>query len=222
MKKIQSNYVKILTWFRKFRRKVYVRRWKRRLKNKDFTLVSNNCNGGVILKELGVKFNSQFINLNIEAKDYVEYLSHFDYYNSLDLKFEDNASAKFPIGKLEDLTIEFVHYKSEEEARKKWDERKNRINKNNIFVIFTEQESCNKQILEKFDALSFENKIVFTHKEYSDIKSSIYLEEYKNNPKGVHMFLAFKSLYSKKRFYDVFNWVGWFNGEKDLSKLKKL
>ncbi len=43
----------------------------------------------------------------------------------------------------------------------------------------------------------------------------------KKNLKGVFMFLAFKLLYSKKRFVDIFDWVSWFNGEKDLSKLKK-
>ena len=40
-----------------------------------------------------------------------------------------------------------------------------------------------------------------------------------NNPKGVNMFLEFKSSFSKKRNYGVFDFISWFNGESDLKLL---
>lgn len=105
----------------------------------------------------------------------------------------------------------------------KWEERKKRINKDNLFVIFTEQhlpeEDCTQELLQRFDALPFKNKIVFTCKKRDDIKSSVYIKEFKNDPKGVTMFLSFKHRFSYKRKFDVFDFVSWFNGETDIKKL---
>ena len=203
------------------RRKSYIKKERLRLKNKKITLISNNCNGGVLLHELGLKFNSPFVNLNIPAKDYIKYLSRFEYYNSLTLSFDESLDKKYPVGKLDDVTIEFIHYKSKEEALTKWEERKKRMNEENLFIIFTEQADCNVEILEAFDRLPFQNKVVFTYREYKHLKSALYLKEFKDNPLGVHMFLGFKNHFSSKRRYDVFDFVSWFNGETDLKKLVK-
>ena len=189
------------------------------LKNNNFSCIANNCNGGVLVHELGIRFNSQFVNLFLNSHDYIKYLKSFDYYNGCQLTFLENIETPYPVAKLDDLTIHFVHYQNNEEALLKWEERKSRIDKNNLFIIFTEQEDCTKRHLEEFDSLPFENKVVFTYKKYSDLGSSVYVKEYKKNPKGVHMFFEYKNRISGKRHYDVFDFVSWFNGEKDLTKL---
>ena len=203
------------------RRKSIAKKQAKRLQNRDFTLISNNCNGGVLLKELGVRFNSQFVNLSISAKDYVEYLQDFDHYNNMELSFLEDTSVPYPIGVLGNLRINFVHFKSREEAKLKWDERKKRINKENMFIIFTDQEECTEEQIRMFDKLPYGNKIVFTRKEYNDIKSAVFVKKYSDNPKGVYMFLGFKNIFSSQRNYDVFDFVSWFNGERNLSKLMK-
>ena len=43
------------------------------LKNKDFTIISHNCVGGVIYHDLGLKFNTPTINLFFMAKDFIKY-----------------------------------------------------------------------------------------------------------------------------------------------------
>lgn len=204
-----------------WRRKKVLRKQINQLHNKDFTLIANNCNGGVLSHELGIRFNSQFVNLYINTDDYVKYLKNFDYYNSLPLSFVVDDTKTYPIGKLDDITIDFVHYKSEQEATSKWEERKARINKNNMFVIFTEQDDCTEEHLRDFDNLPFENKVVFTYKKHDDIKSAVFVKKYANNPDGVQMFLDFENHFSVKRNYDVFDFVSWFNGEKNLKKLMR-
>lgn len=220
------NYIKgkfffILNIIQIKRREKYLKKERERLENKSFTLIANNCNGCVLSHELGVRFNSQFVNLSINAADYITYLKKFDYYNSLDLVFIQDETKGYPVAKLESITINFIHYKSEEEARLKWEERKSRIDKENIYIIFTEQDGCTQYELEEFDKLPFKNKVVFTQRQYSDIESAIHVKKYENNPLGVHMFLDFKNRFSAQRNYDVFDFVSWFNGETDLNKLKK-
>ena len=41
-----------------------------RLKNTDVTLIASNCNGCCILHDLGLKFNSPFVNLWVEPSDF--------------------------------------------------------------------------------------------------------------------------------------------------------
>lgn len=98
-----------------------------RIKNKNISVISRNCNGSLILHDLGVKFNSPFVNLWIKPKDYIKLLKDFDRYMAIDLSeiFEDGIS--YPIGKLDDISICFQHYESFEQAKEKWDERKELI-----------------------------------------------------------------------------------------------
>ena len=209
----------LLDKFRLLCRKPILAKQIKRLQNKDLTLISNNCNGCVLLHELGLRFNSQFVDLSIDADDYIKYLKNFDLYNGIELSFLEDETVRYPVGMIGDIRINFVHYKSFDHAKQKWDERKKRINKDNLFVIFTEQEDCMEACIKEFDKLEYENKVVFTCHEYSDVKSSIFVKKYFGNPKGVYMFLDFENKISPKRNYDVFDFVAWFNGEKDLSKL---
>ena len=215
----RQKIINILDKIQKKRRKKYFKKTKDRLQNWNFTLISNNCTGGVLVHELGIRFNSQFVNLSLSAPDYIKYLENFDKYNEMPLKFvEPDAKKGYPIGKLDDLTILFVHYKTNEEAQTKWEERKQRINKDNLFVIFTCQDGYNEEIMERFDRLTFPNKVMFTNKPYPQFKSAFFCKEYENQP-DVYMFLDFKNHFTMKRRYDVFDFISWFNGETDLKKL---
>ena len=84
---------------------------------------------------------SPTIGLYFYAEDYVKFCSKLEYYLEQELKFidasesshtEDVKKKKCPIGKLDDIEIVFLHYKSEEEAFQKWERRKERINMKNI------------------------------------------------------------------------------------------
>lgn len=221
MKKIflyaKQKIFNVLDKIQRKRRKAYIKKRASLLKEKDFSLLSNNCNGGVVLKELEVKFNSPFINLNINPADYVKYLKNIDYYNNLPIKVE--MGDKYPIGYLGDLTIEFIHYDTCEQAEQKWTERTKRINKGNLFIMLTEQEDCTEELVREFGNLPYKNKVVFTYKKYDDVDCAMYLEQFKDNPKGVYMFLGFKNRFSKERKLDCFDFISWFNGQTDLRKL---
>lgn len=185
-----------------------------KLENIDFSLVSSNCNGGVMCHDLGVQFRSQFVNLWMFCNDFIRYLSDLDYYNSIDdIAFipREASGCNYPVGLIDGMRIFFVHYNSDEEALIKWNERKKRIDKKNLFVMMSEQNGCTKEDLRAFDELPYSNKVVFTKQPYTDIRSAVYVPGFEEQRDVVTM-LAYKNIFSAKRYYDDFPYVDWFNG----------
>ncbi len=84
---IKHKFYKICDNIQTFRRKKYMQGLRARLSNYNLSLISNNCNGCIVLHDLGLQFNSQFVNLYLDADDYIRYLENLDYYNSLSPKF---------------------------------------------------------------------------------------------------------------------------------------
>ncbi|EIJ69727.1 DUF1919 domain-containing protein [Pasteurella bettyae] len=181
------------------------------LTNHDMTVISSNCNGAFILHDLGEKFNSPFVNLYLEPADFIKYLQNIDHYMQAKLNFV--ASDKhYPVGKLEDLTIHFMHYHSEDEASRKWIERTKRMNLDNLFILMTDRDGCTYEHLQAFDALPFPNKIIFTHKKYPEFASSLYIPGFEHQSQVGDLFEF--SGWNGKKFYDQLNYVNWFNTGK--------
>ena len=56
-----------------------------------------------------------------------------------------------------------MHYHSEEEAREKWNRRKERINRDKLLFKLSEREGCSREDVERFVALPLKNKICFSY-----------------------------------------------------------
>ena len=195
-----------------------VRSWinkrnRERLNNHDFSLIASNCNGGFILHDLGMRFNSPFVNLWMKPKDYIKMLGDLTMYMSEELTFVKEDGINYPVGLLRDVRIYFQHYDSEEEAKQKWNVRKARLNYDNLFILFTDQEGCTPSDLKQFDKLPFEKKVVFTKKSYPEIKSSFYIKGFENQPSvGPCYEYEPKRIFSiGKKYYDQFDYVSWIN-----------
>lgn len=193
----------------------YLRRFlneqnKSRLINKDFSLICNNCNGAFICHDLGLRYNSPFVNLWIKPDDYIKMLYNLHYYLELELKFIDEDNVDYPIGMLGDIKIYFQHYSSCEEANEKWKLRIKRMNYNNLFILFVERDGCSFDNLLQFDNLSFPNKVAFTHVKYDNISSSFHIPGYESLGYVGNCY-EFKFKLSGKKYYDYFDYVTWFN-----------
>lgn len=185
---------------------------RKNLKNKDFTIISDNCWGGFIYQYLGLPFNTPFIGLFIFAPDYIKLLNNLKYYLDLNLEFIKESKFKetlikygtegtYPIGILGDVEIHFLHYKTEEEARSKWNTRRTRINWDNLFIKFSDANLCTRDHIEAFDKLPYKNKIMFTNKNYN-LDSNIFLKEYENKNNV------------KEEWKSKFDYVSWLNKGK--------
>ena len=181
-----------------------------RLKNKEFSLFSSNCNGGCICHDLGLRFRSPFVNLYLSAEDYLRFLLAPEEYLREELVFLEDAGVSYPVARLKDLTLHFMHYETPEEARRSWERRKQRVNWDNLFVLMTDKDGCNDEILRAFDALPYRNKVIFTHVPRPDIPSAVYIPGFEGNGE-VGNCDEFVSEGSGRKYYDYFDYVKWFN-----------
>lgn len=179
--KLRRIYIKITA---KYRNKL--------LNDTSFTIISNNCWGGFVYKSYNIQYNSPTIGLFFMADDYVKFTSNLKNYISKDLNFieatkskyynelkEDKRFGNYPIGKLGDIEIMFLHYKDENEAYEKWTRRCERINWNKILVKFNDQNGCTEENLKVFNDISHK-KVIFVSKVHEDIKSAVYIKSAKN------------------------------------------
>lgn len=161
------------------------------LKNSSFTIISNNCWGGHVYRFFDLPYYSPTIGLYFFTEEYIRFISNLNYYLSLDLSFISFQESKYreylvsrketevPIGILGDVEIVFLHYKTPEEAKEKWNRRKERINWNHMIIKMSEMNLCSNEHLSIFDQLPYKNKILFTTHD-SSYSSAIVFKEYKN------------------------------------------
>ena len=172
----------------------YKKKWKKRrfearrerdrkkIKNRDFTIISNNCWGGHAYRYFDREYSSPTVGLYFRAADYVKFVYNLRYYMSLDLKFiplegsgheatiRKSGKGCVPIGVLDDIHIIFLHYKSEEEAYEKWNRRRERMNFDNIIIKFSNLGPASEEVLKKFSELPFKNKFLIINRKKTDAK----------------------------------------------------
>ena len=157
----------------------YIRRvirfyYRNKLINTDFSLITNNCIGGIIYHDMHLQFLSPTINLYFDNEEFIRFCTYLDEYLSLAVEKCISIQKPFPVGVLHgshgDVHIYFMHYDSFEQAVAKWDERKERINYDNLYIIM-EAQKCSSAILAKFNDIPYANKVVLTD-EIQDVANS--------------------------------------------------
>lgn len=190
-------------------RRLYVRCKRRKLKNTSPTIIASNCNGGYILHDMGLRFNTPTINLYIITPDFLKFVSNLDFYLEQELK-ELKTDLSYPVGELDDIKVFFMHYNSFDEAKKKWEERAKRVDQNNLYIMMTDKDDCNYDHMIEFDNLPYENKVIFTHLPQPDIKSAVYIKGFENEEE-VGVLSEWKPGFWKRRYIDDFDYVSFLN-----------
>lgn len=210
-KTIKKKYRKCLRYFLN-------KKNRQRLENKNFTIISSNCIGGVIYNELGLKFQSPTINIYFKASDFVKFCKNLKYYLSLDLKPIIQDQLSYPVMKLGDITLYCVHYKSFEEVIESWDRRKKRVDFDNIFFIMIERDNCTYEDIVEFDNLPYKNKVIFVHKDMPKISSAYHIngtEVTNDKNHKVKGLMEYEGKFTGKRYIDEFDYVDFFNHNKE-------
>lgn len=164
--------------------KIYFFLNRRKLKNKSFTIISDNCWAWYVYQNLKIQYQTPFIGLFLFPECYEKLLGNFEIVIQKDIFFIPPKTSKYasvtketyPIGVIGwDIEIHFLHYNSEEEALLKWSRRKKRINMNNlIFKVSCRNPLQNLSLLNCFQKLHPKNKIVFVGEPFPD---AIYCPE---------------------------------------------
>lgn len=190
-----------------FIKKMIARR-ARKLNNVGFTLLCNNCIGGLILHDLKHEFNTPTINLYFNAPDYIAFLERLDYYLSREIVFSysskyENALMTYPVGKIEDVEIHFAHYDNIEEAKRKWEIRAKRMNYDNIFIIGSDRGFFTPDLLHRFLKLPYKNKIFFSARKHP-ADEVIFFSEYVNQEEVADL-IAHDHAWNY--YFDIVKWI---------------
>lgn len=200
--------------FKKIYEFFYFKKLRKRLINKDFSIFSPNCYAGLIYHRLGVPFASPTINMYFPVKkQYLKFVSDIKNYINKDLVFIKDETYDCPVAMLGDVKIVFNHYKSNDEAADCWNRRKNRINYDNVFIIFDDISDAEYSDLLEFQKIKCRGKVIFTAKHYPDIPCSIQIKKYEST-KMLKPYLLDRSIWTGKNVADrYFDFVNWLNSD---------
>ena len=208
MSLFRSLFVFVKRKSRVYSKKRIISLEKELLKNKKFVIISDNCWGGAVYQWYERPYNTPFVGMAIHGECYIKLLSNFNYYMSQKLVFKPHTETKHktisdknyhPMGLLDDVEIHFTHFKTEEEAKLKWERRTERMlmekDLNNYYFKLCDTKGADQSMFEKFYELPFKNKISFIQKDkkFSNIESQIGIFERhrinkSNVPNGVKLF----------------------------------
>ena len=152
----------------------------------NFTILSNNCWGAHVYRYFGVPYNSPTVGLYIWPDSYLKFLKNLDYYLAQELRFInykesphkdvliERGETEKPIGMLDDVEIVFLHYKSPEEAKEKWNRRAARMDKEHLLVKCSMQNGMTEEQVREFDHLEYKHKMVFVPRPMPEVKSAVW------------------------------------------------
>lgn len=198
--------------------KIYCVVARTRLKNHNFTIISNDCWGGGVYEDLQLQYKTPIVGLFFYAPCYIDFLENFNHLIHLQLLFIDESKYKeandyrfennhyYPIAKLKEVEVHFLHYKSVQEALSNWNRRKARINYNNLFFKFSDSSLCTHELIERFDKLpvSENNKVMFAAKKMNTVKSVVFLRQYKRK---ISIGDIYNNRWAYRKNFDVVKWL---------------
>lgn len=197
---------------REYRRRKIRKTLREEVVNRDVSIFCNNCVGGVIAHDLGLRFNSLTVNLFVSPQDFVKLALKPDHYLGLKQIMLMDSIAKYPIGTLDDITLHFVHYESFEAARNAWLRRVERINLDNSCWILVDRDGLDYSTARAFDEGVIYPHVILTGRScFKGIKSVVYRKEWYSSTEDTLDLCAFKSCASGIRHIDGFDYVGLIN-----------
>ena len=208
-------------------RNIVIKKKRNQLQNKDFTILCNNCNAGILLHDLKLRFDTPTINMFFHGTDFFDFIEHIDYYININLTEKNptyHGELNYPIGilkgevKYKDLELHFLHYRSFEEAYEKWETRKKRIHWDNLFLMWTffgsMSEQGNEIFYKRVQNLPIKNKVIFVNHPVDKYTypNFFYIKGFENQ-EGLGVLSQFMNL-KGEYFLDQFNYVDWLNKNK--------
>lgn len=192
----------------------YNKKKQKRLKNMNPSIITNNCSGGIICHDLGLKFNSPTVNLFMSLDDFIKFVNNLEYYAKCKPVQVYRKDVDYPVGILErgeeSITLYFMHYHTFDEAKNKWIERGNRIDYENVNIILEAGNGLTQELYDAFKALPYKNKVIIAQPGIIEGDDIIPMDIYNKNFCDGKIFL-YQNKYSPKRYLDKFDYVSFLN-----------
>ena len=137
----------------------------------------------------------------------MKFVLNLKYYIGLNIEFVQ-TDCNYPVGKLDDITLSFLHYKSEQEAEAAWEKRKVRINYDDLFIILYEKNGLTDDDFNQLFNVQCKNLIVLSDNE--NPKYSFIKKIQKNNSGKDNKYFD-KDKYGIMTFERQWDFVEWLN-----------
>lgn len=214
----------------KWRSKVAVPLSRSRLRDEllvtDFTIISNNCWGGMVYESYGLKKMSPTVGMFIMPADFVCLCSDLLGYLAQPLEFIEPEESKwintlhtndnwgtYLVGRVGDVELHMLHYHDEKTARHKWESRVDRVNYDRIIYKLNDQNGATEDDLLSFDALPLAHKVVFSAQAHPKVSSCIKLR----CPRSHEYIRASYEPFGHNRAFDVTRYINESFGGVDES-----
>lgn len=178
------------------------RKAKKAFTNYDVTIISQNCIGGVVSHDMNMPFRSPTVNLFFPADDFVRFVGRLDYYLNMELVL--SWGEEYPVGKLGDVELHFVHYATCHEAKAAWERRKNRVNLDNVVVFCTDRDGFDDGVFEKWKEIPYPKMLLTACEKYAGDKDSIFFPQYKKSG-YVPDLIPKREFYTENRLVSIIN-----------------
>ncbi len=169
---------KAVDWIQRRDKARYLVDHKTKLHATDFSIISNNCWGGIVYHDLGIAYQTPFVNMYMHADCFLAMLQDLPSYLKSPITFSHqskyfNSPTNYPVGLLKDVEIHFIHYQNLEQAKKKWLERVQRVNYEKLLIVLSERDGCTTRHVQLFDLLPYKNKVCFVKEDYKLSKTKV-------------------------------------------------
>lgn len=189
---------------------------RKRFKGSEYSIISVNCIGGGISHDFGWKFLSPTINLFMLPEHFLLFCENLDECIKTPIRFKCTgfSGKEYPIGELEfskgTIDIHFLHYNSFEQAQQKWCERCKRVDKDRMVLLFSDQNNCETEHIERFNRLQYPKLLFVGKKENAErFENAIYInptkKELQENINPVDKCMIFCGFTGKRRYEKNFN-----------------
>lgn len=186
---------------------------KKKLNKNKFTIFSNNCWGGEVYECYDLIKQSPTVGLFFMSSDYIKFLSNIREYlkkplvfiNPKDSQYYDKLKAekdygKYPVARLGDIEVFFMHYTDKQQAISKWNRRVKRIDWDHVLYKFNDQNGCTQKDIDAFIRLPYKNKICFTVND--DYVKAPYIIKI-NSPKNHNYIRASYEPYGNSKYVNI-------------------
>lgn len=172
IKRIYELYQKNLSWSKSANKRLLNIN---KLNNKNFTIVSDDNWGKEVYDAFNIPYQSPFIGIHIFNADFIKLVNDFEHYIDKPITFihySDSRHQKtfrhcfgknYPLGLLNnDIELHFFDYQTPDEALRHWNDRRSKINLENLFFkMDASREENNVATIETFQNIQRTNKVCF-------------------------------------------------------------
>ena len=182
------------------------------LEHRDFSIISNDCWGRALYTEWGLPCRTPMAGSGLHADCFLRLLGDIPGYLNAPLHFvptSRHASVNrlrmrrepWPIAVLRgDVEIHFLHYRTEDQSRRAWDESCQMLNLDRLAVKFTvDKDGATAEHIARFDKMQFDRKLLISERPHPEISCAVQVPHYIIN--GAMMFR--RSL----KYFDCAHWL---------------